>query len=228
VQDHFQELEDDVDVCIGLDTLNFLDVHDRLDTIPKREHNGFLNRIITDVTKKPAIDQPKALPAERRRWPKHIREFYTELATLVPQLEVEMAKILRENDKESLSTVNVHTRGGNLVESGHVALISVARDRDDGDAWLLEIEIWASMRNLCYLSGLRLKSGIPILDYCCACTNGWVACRCIFFFPHFFHRKRFCSHCSAALLLLIRMIKDPDRFILVSILLLQCVPSTPN
>ena len=47
-----------------------------------------------------------------------------------------MAKILREDDKDSLSTVNVSTQGGNLVESGHVALISVARDRDDGQAAL--------------------------------------------------------------------------------------------
>ncbi len=189
MQDHFQALEDDVDTCIALDMLNFLDIHERLDTIPKRTHAGFLNRIITDATKKPVIDKPKALAADQRRWPKHIREFYTELSTLVPQLEVELAKIFREDDKESLSTVNVSTRGGNLVESGHVALLSVARDRDDGDAWLLEIEVFASMRNLSYLSGLRLKSGVPLLDYCCACTNGWVACQLLFLFPHFFQQK---------------------------------------
>ena len=182
MQNHFKTLEDDVDTCIGLDTLNFLDIHNRLNTIPNRVHKGFLNRIITDSTKTPVIDKPKALPADLHKWPKHIREFFTELATLVPQLEVDMAKILREDDKDSLSTVNVSTRGGNLVESGHVALISVARDRDYGYAWLLEVEIWASMRNLCYLSGLQLKSGVPLLNYCCACTNGWADCvGCIFF-----------------------------------------------
>jgi hypothetical protein len=174
VETHFNRLEEDLDVVISLDTLDLLAKGKRLETIPKKEAKGFLNRIMTDVTKTPEVDKPKDLAANERDWPHQIREFKAELASIIPQLETEMAKITRESDKEMLSTVNVNTRGANLVESGHIARIFVGRDASDPLCWLVEFYCWGSMRQLAYLGGLRLKSGADIQAYTCACTNGYV------------------------------------------------------
>ena len=169
---HFKRLEEDLDVVISLDTLDLLAKGKRLGTIPKKEAKGFVNRIITDLTKKPKVDQPKSLPADETNWPTHIKQFKDDLTSLVPQLEKEMAKILRQNGEESLSTANVNSRGANLMESGHVSRIIVSRDASDNLCWLVEFYTWASMRQVAYLGGLRLKIGSVLQAYSCACTNG--------------------------------------------------------
>ena len=172
VETHFKRLEEDLDVVVSLDTLDLLAKGKRLGTIPKTEAKGFLNRIITDETKKPEIDQPKSLAADDNRWPRQIKQFKDDLASIIPRLEKEMANILRENGEDSLSTANVNSRGANLMESGHIARIFVGRDASDESCWLVEFSCWASMRQLAYLGGLRLKIGTDLQGYTCVCTNG--------------------------------------------------------
>jgi hypothetical protein len=170
--DHFDELETSLDCVIALTVLNFLAKNGRLETIPTRTPRGFENRIITNAELRPVVEEPKLLPAKLSSWPSHLREFKDALSVLGPELAGIFATIMKKTDKHELSTRNVHLRGANLAKSGHVALISVAKDLSAVDTWLIEAEVWGSMRQVVYLCGLRITKGSVELMYVCSCTNG--------------------------------------------------------
>ncbi len=172
VQKHLERLEADVDDVIGLEMLDFLAKEARLETIPKKPARGFENRIITNTDLKPAIDLPRALSLDMSKWPAHLREFKADLTVLSPELKAHFSTILKKTDKLELSTANVHLRGGNLAQSGNVALISVAKDVSSVETWLVEVEVWASMRQLVYLGGIKVTKGAAGFFFCCSCTNG--------------------------------------------------------
>jgi hypothetical protein len=212
----FRELEDDVDTVIALDVLGLLEKEGRLATIPKRNHRGFLNRIITDPAKIPIPDIPKSLPVDRAQWPPHIRAFKDALTSIVPNLRSRDGKFPYYNDDGKLCTINVGARGENLVESGYVASLAVGLDRNNESVWLVEYECWASMRQVAYLGGIRLHLGAGILDWACSCHNGCVFESVWVSFTYNQIRKRFCSHLCAVVLLLVRWNDNPSEFVVVS------------
>ena len=171
-QDHTKTLEDEMDAAITWVNLNFLDREGRLDTIPKKNSRNFGMRIITDETLVPDLRLPKQLSDDHQQWPEHIRNAHVELTSIVPPLRQLLNQRVDRTRAPALCTNNVFARAEHLLRSGYVKQVSVGAAEGNNGMLIISGNIFASFKNITYMTAVAMMRDSPLYAYACSCSNG--------------------------------------------------------